>query len=149
VLAALIIGVTIASKWWSVTCTWYIENSGSRAIEVGGGTVEFKRYTLQVGLQSGWRLERCYAWEWGWGDRTTRAGQRSWYCGFEYVAVSHWTVYGMSLIYPALLCGGLLMGFWLREWRERCRTGANACSACGYDLSGLSKGAPCPECGEK
>ena len=35
---------------------------------------------------------------------------------------------------------------WLYKWRKRCKLGPNACSGCGYDLTGNETG-ECPECG--
>lgn len=45
-----------------------------------------------------------------------------------------------------ILTAGVLWGTWRTRGRFRA-TMAGRCRGCGYDLSGLAAGVPCPECG--
>lgn len=52
-----------------------------------------------------------------------------------------WLLAGLLLAHPSI---ALLRGPLRRRWRRRC----NACTGCGYDLTGNVSGV-CPECGRK
>ena len=57
------------------------------------------------------------------------------------------TNYGVAIpISFAILCFGVLPAIWLFKWNKRRKVGPNACSGCGYDLTGNESGV-CPECG--
>ena len=51
---------------------------------------------------------------------------------------------GVPLWIPTLLIATPTALLW---WRDRRGFGRACCPRCGYDLAGLAKGAPCPECG--
>ena len=55
----------------------------------------------------------------------------------EGIDVSHWFLTLTFAILPAI---------WLFKWNKRRKLGPNACSSCGYDLTGNESGV-CPECG--
>ncbi|MGH7130411.1 MAG: hypothetical protein ACREJO_00485 [Phycisphaerales bacterium] len=62
--------------------------------------------------------------------------------------IGPWTVVQADLVEIPVWCvlapvGALALLRW-HAWRRRGALGA--CGACGYDLSGLTSGAPCPEC---
>ncbi len=58
---------------------------------------------------------------------------------------SVYSIGGVSLWFPALILA-ILPAIWLLKWNKRRKLGPNACSSCGYYLTGNTSGV-CPECG--
>ena len=53
-----------------------------------------------------------------------------------------------SLVYAAPLAGIILLPRWMRRLRRASRRRRGHCPACNYDLRGLARNSPCPECGK-
>ena len=63
--------------------------------------------------------------------------EHGWAGHFRQVRLPHW--------FPALIFA-ILPTIWLFKWNKRRKLGPNACSSCGYDLTGNESGV-CSECG--
>jgi len=66
----------------------------------------------------------------GWGVMVLAVKRHS-------ILLPHWFLTLVFAIGPAI---------WLFKWNKRGKLGPNACSSCGYDLTGNETGV-CPECG--
>ena len=79
--------------------------------------------------------------------------QWNWYCSPRQVPMEWWGGIagntGRTMIWvplwPFVVAGGTVSVLCWRRRRRLARIGC--CKACGYSLSGLPAGAPCPECG--
>jgi len=74
------------------------------------------------------------------GDRFIVARTRPSIVGYIWL-LPLWQPFVLSLALPAMRVRG-----WVRERRERLRTSATLCRACGYDLRATPE--RCPECGK-
>ena len=74
------------------------------------------------------------------GDRFILARSRPSIVGYVWL-LPLWQPFVLTLALPAMRVRG-----WVRERRERLRTSASLCRACGYDLRATPE--RCPECGK-
>lgn len=125
-------------------------------IDFTGSSTEY-RVSLQRGLLT-LSFERPKPPEWprGWSAWCTRNGFRPELPWRPYhtaarlrhvpsgiVSSSHGLVVPLWP-FPLAACG---LGLYGHYAVRRARRGRHGCPTCGYDLSGLPAGAPCPECG--
>ncbi len=126
---------------WVVTGRWgfgYAETRVGRnfrqvmlvtgAVRVTWGTAPNEAAQFGWRAEATWTWEGPYPWQWRWFPR--------WYVrpGIFDLIVPLWFPLGVVA----------LLTFWL--WSIEGRASASECH-CGYDLSGIPPGAPCPECG--
>jgi hypothetical protein len=136
--AAGLVLAWITSAWWCAS--WRSPNSDSIAFILKGRVEVYISKTTPLGFVllgpppagfSAGAVSRLWMWDQSWQWRPwARAGS-----------------FGFHAIIPLWLPVACTGAPALVLWRRRLRTRSGCCARCGYDLSGLKSGAPCPECG--
>ena len=92
--------------------------------------------STDVGLQLITRPDHYFSGH-QWDKSFLGFGTSSYGLKLRHYATPHWFLTLLLAILPAV---------WLIKWRKRRKLGPNACSSCGYDLTG-NETRQCPECG--
>jgi hypothetical protein len=151
-LCVLIVGAWAASRWVSVACSARTSTMNTTImVRYGGLMIGWYRMTpehrdlaaaLRVSSSLGtiplWQVQvlppalQAWGW-WPWGHKDTSNAQ-----------VRTGDVF-LPLWMPFVLVFAPTAFLWQRDRRDR--FGPGRCKKCGYSLTGLSPGSPCPECG--
>jgi len=143
-------GFWVDSYWGYRNIAYLTESRRDFAISSHSLGLVSAGYTTQgYGDKIGWRSNRFSGEEFVSGPDDFS----SYFLGFGYVLKRHrrFQSYGMSygIVVPhwfLTLIFAILPAIWLFKWNKRRKLGPNACSSCGYDLTGNESGV-CPECG--
>jgi hypothetical protein len=135
-LAALLLGVCLASRWWWVE--WRGSGPQNKWISLKGGRLVIgTARDVLAGLPApGWHVYR-EGWPFYFEFR--------WW--FDWKRSPFATLFAVPLWVPAVFALLLAASAWRLDTLARRRTRAGHCPSCGYDLTGLIAPAPCPECG--
>ncbi len=127
---ALLLLFTFRPTGWQSTGTWFVMAGHGQAIwgKVPIGSFRHSR-TRSLGPLVVSEDPGEIRW---WFTLNTRVGGTGWYFGFP--------------LWPIVLAW-LAWIMWYRHRATQRLLASNDCSKCGYDRTGLSRGAPCPECG--
>jgi hypothetical protein len=138
--AGLGVSAAMVLAWGvSLVLTLNCERSGPTSrvgLELGWGCAWLYRYEGEsVGTRTIWHVGRIPAFASGvsWRPGVSRISR--WPRRYTVLCLPLWIPFALIAAPTGWLC-----------WRDR-RVRPGACAACGYDLSGLPAGAPCPECG--
>jgi hypothetical protein len=133
IICVLVVGAWVASLRWMLVGVNYRSFDGAGLRQ--GGVV------LALGKLP--RTDLWHPWEVGWtATRRPPVAPLGWWPFTWEEEVCDGVFVPLWMLFAAL---ALPTGFlW---WRDRRRVRAGHCS-CGYSLSGLAPGAPCPECGK-
>jgi hypothetical protein len=115
------------------------------ALGLHQGAIAFNYMSLpSLPIRPGWRFERgpgMHKWSWAiWPSAVSRKTNPASGGGRECYA---WL--------PLWIPAGVVLPITLLAWTSGSRRKRllRACPSCGYDLSGLPPGSPCPECAAK
>jgi hypothetical protein len=157
-LGVLVAGVWVASRWW-IAC--WVCPGGHTTCWISSGHLATTSYRLSY-TQPGWKYiapaSPAQQGQWtlwhGWGSRTIVVNftQRD----FGILSTNHYVVAGETqsrdfrlVLWPIPLLLWTPAALLLRSGiLARRRANKGACPRCGYSLTGLAEGAPCPECGQ-
>ena len=140
--AGAVVAVASALAWVAsaIWTSFFMAQFGD-TVALRAGTVSYLWTThekrLEIISKTGYPLQR----------------QWNWYCSPRQVPMEWWGGIagntGRTMIWvplwPFVVAGGTVSVLCWRRRRRLARIGC--CNACGYSLSGLPAGAPCPECG--
>jgi hypothetical protein len=131
-VTVLLVVVWVGSRWGGA---WYYGKQFHAS--VGGGRFQLDYYSngapfVATGFSAG--ID-----EWPIGPRFEL-------CGFFRFNPTAWVVW-MSILPLAAVPGAASLCAWRLDTLARRRAKLNPCAKCGYDRTGISKDAKCPECG--
>jgi hypothetical protein len=149
VAAVLLLGVTVAGRWWGFARTWVSSEGEVYELDVCRGVFGFVTWEIDLNDVPGWHVFRCTDWISGW--RPDAQPSAPWHVGILLMngPGKNQRCYGVTLLYPLLFVAFPAALMWRTDIRNRRRERIGHCAKCGYSLAGLPADAQCPECGKK